>query len=101
MKKEKLGRPTIEKDPKRKQMNVMISGSTQENETFKERVKYMSFSAYVNSLIDADINKQNIYSPPTFTEKQVQELKSEVHAITGNGKVMQCFNALLGVAAGS
>jgi len=57
MKKEKntVGRPTIEKDPKRKQMNVMVSGSTQENEKFKERVKYMSFSAYVNSLIDADL----------------------------------------------
>lgn len=50
-----VGRPTIEKDPKRKQMNVMVSGSTQENEKFKERVKYMSFSAYVNSLIDADL----------------------------------------------
>lgn len=56
MKKEpKLGRPTIEKDPKRKQMNVMVSGEVQENETFKERVKYMSFSSYVNSLIDNDI----------------------------------------------
>lgn len=55
MKKEKLGRPTIEKDPKRKQMNVMVSGATQDNANFKERVKYMSFSNYVNSLIDADI----------------------------------------------
>lgn len=55
MTKIKKGRPTIEKDPKRKQMNVMVSGEVQENETFKERVKYMSFSAYVNSLIDNDL----------------------------------------------
>lgn len=55
MTKIKKGRPTIEKDPKRKQMNVMVSGEVQENEKFKERVKYMSFSSYVNSLIDNDI----------------------------------------------
>jgi len=56
MKKEKsVGRPTIKKDPKQKQMNVMVSGLTQENETFKLRTKYMSFSQYVNSLIDNDI----------------------------------------------
>lgn len=50
-----VGRPTIDKDPKRKQMNVMVSGKTQDNELFKERIKYMSFSSYVNSLIDADL----------------------------------------------
>lgn len=54
-KNKKVGRPEIEKDPKRKQMNVMVSGKTQENELFKERIKYMSFSNYVNSLIDADL----------------------------------------------
>lgn len=52
-----VGRPTIEKDPKRKQMNVMVSGTTQDNKNFKERLKYMSFSNYVNSLIDADLSK--------------------------------------------
>ena len=35
-----------------------------------------------------------------FTESEIHSLQSEVHAITGNGKVMQCFNALLGVCAG-
>lgn len=55
MKNKKLGRPEIEKDPKRKQMNVMVSGKTQDNELFKERIRYMSFSQYVNSLIDADL----------------------------------------------
>lgn len=35
-----------------------------------------------------------------FTESEINALQSEVHAITGNGKVMQCFNALLGIAAG-
>ena len=50
------GRRSIEKDPKAKQMNVMVSGATQDNETFKLRTKYMSFSAYVNSLIDNDLN---------------------------------------------
>lgn len=55
MKSKKIGRPTIEKDPKRKQMNVMVSGDTQENEKFKDRIKYMSFSQYVNSLIDNDL----------------------------------------------
>lgn len=61
MKKQKsnVGRPTVEKDPLAKQMNVMVSGSTQENETFKLRTKYMSFSAYVNSLIDKDLIMHN------------------------------------------
>lgn len=59
MKKEKntVGRPTIEKDPKRKQMNVMVSGELQDDDRFKERLKYMSFSNYVNKLIDADISE--------------------------------------------
>jgi len=55
MTKIKKGRPTVKKDPKAKQMNVMVSGATQDNETFRSRTKYMSFSAYVNSLIDRDI----------------------------------------------
>jgi len=58
MTKIKKGRPTIAKDPKRKQMNVMLSGDVQESEIFKERVKYMSFSAYVNSLIDKDLSNE-------------------------------------------
>jgi len=60
MNKKKKGRPTIAKDPKAKQMNVMVSGATQENETFKLRTKYMSFSAYVNSLIDNDLNRTSL-----------------------------------------
>lgn len=60
MKKDKkVGRPTKEKDPLAKQMNVMLSGETQQSDVFKERVKYMSFSQYVNSLIDNDL-KQSV-----------------------------------------
>lgn len=56
MKKEKLaGRPTKEKDPNQKQMNVMVPGLVQSNETFKEKTRFMSFSQYVNSLIAQDL----------------------------------------------
>ena len=58
-KKTNVGRPTVEKDPLAKQMNVMVSGLTQENSVFKLRTKYMSFSAYVNSLIDKDLTTAN------------------------------------------
>lgn len=77
MKKEnkKVGRPEIEKDPKRKQMNVMVSGDMQENEKFKERIKYMSFSAYVNSLIDADITPTKISLTTRNETRQATSLR--------------------------
>lgn len=51
----KAGRPVKEKDPKAKQFNVMIQGSVQDNESFKEKTRFMSFSQYVNSLIAQDL----------------------------------------------
>lgn len=57
MKKEqsKAGRPEKEKDPKQKQMNVMVPGFVQDNDGFKEKTRFMSFSQYVNSLIAQDL----------------------------------------------
>lgn len=49
------GRPTKEKDPKQKQMNVMVPGNVQDSEAFKEKTRFMSFSQYVNSLIASDL----------------------------------------------
>lgn len=57
MTKIKKGRPQKEKDPLAKQMNVMLSGETQSHPLFKEKVRYMSFSQYVNSLIDNDLKQ--------------------------------------------
>lgn len=36
-----------------------------------------------------------------FTESQITQLQSSVYNITGDGEVMQLFNSLLGVGAGS
>lgn len=36
-----------------------------------------------------------------FTISQIAQLQSNVHKITGDGQVMQLFNSLLGVNAGS
>lgn len=36
-----------------------------------------------------------------FTEREIAVLQSEVHAITGNGQVMACFNKMLGICTGS
>lgn len=56
MKKEKsAGRPAKEKDPKQKQINVMVPGIVLDNDTFKEKTRFMSFSQYVNSLIASDL----------------------------------------------
>jgi excinuclease UvrABC nuclease subunit len=35
-----------------------------------------------------------------FTEKDISQLQSKVHAITGNGEVMMLFNEMMGVNAG-
>jgi len=35
----------------------------------------------------------------SFSEQEISKLQNEVHKITGNGEVMQCFNKLLGVNA--
>ncbi|MDF3076154.1 MAG: hypothetical protein K0S09_43 [Sphingobacteriaceae bacterium] len=46
------GRPI--KASKTKQMNVRVEIAKLESDKMKERTKYMSFSQYVNSLIDKD-----------------------------------------------
>ena len=55
MKKLTAGRPKKEKDPKAKQFNVMLPGSVQDSEAYKEKTRFMSFSQYVNSLIAKDL----------------------------------------------
>lgn len=37
----------------------------------------------------------------TFTENEILQLQSKVCKITGDGEVMQLFNSLLGISAGS
>lgn len=56
MKKQSLaGRPVKDKDPKQKQINVMVPGSVLSHDGFKEKTRFMSFSQYVNSLIAQDL----------------------------------------------
>lgn len=38
---------------------------------------------------------------PMFSEHEISQLQSKIHAITGDGKVMMLFNELLGISAGS
>lgn len=45
-------------------------------------------------------NGENLNKGRIFTESDIYKLQSEVHAITGDGDVMICFNRLLGVCAG-
>lgn len=55
-------------------------------------------SEIVNLLEDIAIE---IQKEKTFTEAEISQLQSAVHKITGDGEVMQLFNSLLGVNAGS
>jgi len=55
MKKQTAGRPEKTKDPKQKQINVMVPGSVLSHDGFKEKTRFMSFSQYVNSLIAQDL----------------------------------------------
>jgi hypothetical protein len=36
-----------------------------------------------------------------FTYTEIEHLQSEIHKITGNGEVMQLFNKMTGINAGS
>jgi len=82
-------------------LNDKVKKAGQQNA--KENAIRGGFSAYIENLIQDDLDKDNpmVFKERTFTEREISSLQSEVHAITGNGKVMQCFNALLGVCAGS
>jgi inhibitor of KinA sporulation pathway (predicted exonuclease) len=55
-----------------------------------------------NQIIDLmeDVAKE-IQKEKVFTENQLAQLQSSIHKITGDGEVMQLFNSLLGVSAGS
>lgn len=44
------------------------------------------------------IPKLPVAVPRTFTESDIAQLQTKVHAITGDGEVMALFNELLGVA---
>lgn len=52
-KSKKLGRPEIQEPTK--QVNVRMRISKLSDERLIEKTKYMSFSQYVNSLIDSDL----------------------------------------------
>ena len=53
------------------------------------------------SWLSPDIDKiELVLVERVFTEKEISDLQSAVHKITGDGEVMQLFNALLGVSAG-
>jgi hypothetical protein len=43
--------------------------------------------------------RYNLNKEKRFTEAEIEQLQSKVHAITGDGEVMQLFNQLLGIAA--
>lgn len=57
MKKEKsnAGRPKKELDMSAKQRNVMVPGYVNDNDSFKEHVRFQSFSQYVLMLIRKDL----------------------------------------------
>jgi hypothetical protein len=38
---------------------------------------------------------------PMFSEYEISQLQSKIHAITGDGEVMMLFNEMLGINAGS
>ena len=38
---------------------------------------------------------------PMFSEHEISQLQSKIHAITGDGEVMMLFNEMLGINAGS
>lgn len=38
---------------------------------------------------------------PMFSEHEISQLQSKIHAITGDGKIMMLFNEMLGINAGS
>lgn len=63
--------------------------------TEKANSEDRSLNTYINRLIKQDLGGQ------LFTQKQLEQLQSEVHEYTGNGQAMACFNKLLGVVAGS
>jgi len=44
--------------------------------------------------------REEMTAQPTFTENQIQQLQSKIHAITGDGEVMGLFNEMLGICAG-
>lgn len=46
--------------------------------------------------IEVELKKEQV-----FTEAEISNLQSEVHKITGDGVIMELFNKLLGVNAGS
>lgn len=49
----KLGRPETAEPTK--QVNVRMKISKMEDPRLKDKIKYLSFSQYVNSLIDSDL----------------------------------------------
>ena len=54
-------------------------------------------SEIVNLLNDItlEIQKERL-----FTEREIEQLQTSIHKITGDGEVMGLFNSLLGVSAG-
>lgn len=75
-----------------------INASPEAMALFDQKAK--RFGRSRSSQFEFDAKNEHISDGRTFTENQICDLQSSVHEITGNGKVMQLFNALLGVASG-
>lgn len=74
----------------------------QEANYFIERVEFQIRHFEREGLVLTSIEiPQKEAKERTFTETEVAHLQSSVHKITGDGEVMQLFNSLLGVNAGS
>lgn len=68
------------------------------NQVMNEKITFSRFVEILNE------NKEPIKlnsGERLFTESEISQLQSSVHKITGDGEVMQLFNSLLGVNAGS
>jgi len=50
---------------------------------------------------DSFINemRETVSTGRTFTEQEINQLQSKIHAITGDGEIMGLFNELLGICA--
>ena len=66
----------------------------------KDRVEFSMKEAGVTA--DNFISKLRgkLNPQPIFTENEISQLQSKIHAITGDGQVIALFNEMLGINAG-
>jgi hypothetical protein len=65
-------------------------------DAYESSVKVIGMKA--NSFIDE--MRETVSNGRTFTEQEINQLQSKIHAITGDGEVMGLFNEMLGICAG-